>query len=109
LGEGSGAFYNQTPRATADRSGRIWVVWSGRERSGSSPWSIYVVRRESGAWSEPECVSPRDENARAPAIAASADGGIWIAWHAGTGEGMRIRVLHREGGELHPTRDPRGA
>jgi len=29
-----------------------------------------------------------------PAIAAAGDGGVWLAWHSGTGADMQIKVLH---------------
>lgn len=114
LSEGLGTAFNQTPRAAVDAAGNLCVVWSGRERSGSAPWSVYLTRREADGWTLPERVSPAGENARAPAIAASGSDGahrgnraghgvtapgagpIWIAWHAGTGEAMTVRVLRLE-------------
>ncbi len=88
--------FNQTPKATLDSDGRIWVTWSGRKDAGT-PWSVYISRWESDSWSVPETVSAEAETARAPSISIAPDGGAWIAWHGGTGADMRIKAVRIAG------------
>jgi len=83
---------NQTPRAAVDIVGRIWVVWSGLPK-GSEYWSVFLASYEDGQWSTPIQISEPGENARAPVIAAGNDFGLWIAWHSGIGDAMKIKVL----------------
>jgi hypothetical protein len=107
LSTGAQTFFNQTPSAALDAGGVLWVAWSGRDRialdmgaggtnpedkAEHAPWGIYAVRREGDAWSEPMRISPEGTCARAPRVCASgAD--VWIAWHTGVGDAMRIQVL----------------
>ena len=50
----------------------------------------------------PRRISGREQTARAPQICRATDGSLWIAWHAGTGEDMRIEVLTMPaGGATH--------
>ncbi|MBD3337033.1 MAG: hypothetical protein GF355_16080 [Candidatus Eisenbacteria bacterium] len=94
-------FYNRTPRAAADAGGTVWVVWSGRDREGAAPWAIYLSHLgQDGAWCAPQRISDPDESARAPDIACSPDGGVWIAWHAGVGDAMTLRLMRYENGDL---------
>jgi len=83
---------NQVPRAAVDIVGRLWVVWSGLP-IGSETWSVFLTSYEDGQWSTPVEISTPGENARAPVIAAGNDFGLWIAWHSGIGDDMRIKVL----------------
>jgi len=89
-------FYNQTPRAAAGADGSMWVTWSGREDADAS-WCVYISKWEKGSWSPPQTMSEAGENARAPAIAAAADGHVWVAWHSGTGADMRIKAVRTAG------------
>jgi len=92
LRQGLGTRFNQTPRASGDPRGDIWVAWSGR-RDESDRWGIYRTRLAGEQWSRPVQVSEEDVVARAPAIATGPDGTVWIAWHEGVGEAMTVRVL----------------
>ncbi|MBD3334128.1 MAG: hypothetical protein GF355_01275 [Candidatus Eisenbacteria bacterium] len=94
-------FYNRTPRAAVDASGTVWVVWSGRDREGAAPWALYLAHLgDDGVWSVPQRISDPGESARAPDIACGPDGDVWIAWHAGVGNGMTLRLLRYENGVL---------
>jgi hypothetical protein len=93
LSSGVACVFNQTPKAAVDGEGVIWVTWSGRVDE-SSPWGIYICRSLDEGWSEPELVSQRGEVSRAPAISARGEGDVWLAWHSGTGPGMRIKTLN---------------
>lgn len=84
---------NQTPSAAVDGTGRIWVVWSGLPY-GSESWAVYIASLEDGHWSEPVAVSAPGENARAPKLCAGKNNDLWIAWHSGIGDDMKIKVLH---------------
>jgi len=97
LSSKSDLYLNQTPRAVLDGEGVIWVVWSGR-MDEETPWRIYLSRFMNGVWTGPEPVSPPNETARAPVICAGKGGPVWIAWHAGTGSDMKIRVKSFEVG-----------
>ncbi|MFB0552903.1 MAG: hypothetical protein ACETWQ_06255 [Phycisphaerae bacterium] len=84
---------NQTPKAAVDNNGVIWVVFSGRENVIDKPWGIYISRFSNNKWSVPKLISQEDVNSRAPNICIGKDGEIWITWHSGIGEDMRVRVL----------------
>lgn len=84
---------NQTPEIDVDENGNLWVVWSGR-KSEDHPWNIFMAKYENGTWSSPEIISPPGENARAPQICAGTDNDLWIAWHSGVGDEMKIKVLN---------------
>ena len=86
--------YNQTPKAAVDAGGVVWVAWSGRI-DGEGPWGIYLCRLAGDGWSKPVLVSAEGVSARAPAISAG-DDGPWLAWHSGTGENMKVKVLRCE-------------
>ncbi|MEI6681188.1 MAG: hypothetical protein WCO44_01095 [Bacteroidota bacterium] len=86
---------NQTPQAVTTPDGRILVTWSGRSKRGN--WTLYLSTREKGAWSAPIKVTSGKEAARAPKIICDPKTGIWIAWHAGEGDKMKIRVLQVAG------------
>ncbi len=83
---------NQTVRAVVDGTGRIWAVWSGLRRN-SDTWSIYLASSKDGQWSVPVEISSPGENGRAPVIAAGKGSDVWIAWHAGIGDDMKVKVL----------------
>ncbi|UCF16466.1 MAG: hypothetical protein JSW59_03215, partial [Phycisphaerales bacterium] len=84
---------NQTPRAAVDNNGIIWTVWSGRGNDINTPWGIYVARFVNNKWSVPNLISEEGVSARAPDIAIGKDDKIWVVWHSGTGERMRVQVL----------------
>jgi hypothetical protein len=86
---------NQTPRAAVDSEGGIWVVWSGRPEINDldQPWGIYLSHLADDEWSAPVLVSEAGVNSRAPDIVIGQDDQVWIAWHAGVGDDMRINVL----------------
>jgi hypothetical protein len=90
--------FNQAPRAAVDGRGVIWTVWSGRDADGERPWGVYLSRFTGEEWSVPERLSDEGESARAPAIAAGREDELWIVWHSGVGEEMRIRVLEYSAG-----------
>ncbi len=87
--------YNQTPCVAVSPEGAMWVAWSGRDDEGT-PWGIYLVKRDKDYWSEPVMVSPVSKHARAPSIAVSDDGVAWLAWHAGSGDDMKVEILRYE-------------
>ncbi|RJP33545.1 MAG: hypothetical protein C4547_12225 [Phycisphaerales bacterium] len=85
----------QTPRAAVDGAGVIWAVWSGRPNAQDldQPWGVYVSRFVGEEWTKPTLVSPAGENARAPDVVVDQKDRIWLAWHAGVGDTMRMRIL----------------
>jgi hypothetical protein len=89
---GEQTYFNQTPCAVLDPDGALLVAWSGRDRDGRQPWSIYLSRRADEAWSAPERISPEGVCARAPRICSSG-AEVWVAWHEGVGDAMRAQVL----------------
>ena len=86
-------FLNQTPKAAVDGNGVIWAVWSGRQSDAAKPWGIYLSRFSNGNWSAPELISQEGVNGRAPGIGIAKDDRVWVTWHAGTGAGMKVKVL----------------
>jgi len=86
---------NQTPQAVATADGRILVTWSGRSKKGN--WTLYLSTGKKGTWSAPVKVTSGKEAARAPKIIFDAKSGVWIAWHAGEGDRMKIRMLQVAG------------
>jgi len=88
---------NQTPVGAVDASGAIWVAYSGRPAGPGQQWGIYVTKREGKRWSPAQLVSPPGIPARAPRIAADSTEGVWLAWHEGTGEDVRISLLKLDG------------
>jgi hypothetical protein len=93
LSAAAGCRFNQTPKAVVGEDGVIWVAWSGR-RDVKSPWGIYLLHSDGKGWSRPVLVSGGGESARSPAICAADGGGVWLAWHAGVGDAMRVKALH---------------
>jgi hypothetical protein len=93
LSAAAGCEFNHTPKAVVDADGVMWVAWSGR-RDLESPWGIYLLHSIGDGWSRPVMVSGAGESGRAPAICAAAGGGVWVAWHSGVGDAMRVKALH---------------
>jgi len=83
---------NQTPEATLSSDGSIWVVWSGRNDGEGNNWGIYCSKLGNCQWSVPELISSPDEDSRAPSICSDSKGNFWVAWHAGTGSKMGVRL-----------------
>jgi hypothetical protein len=86
---------NQTPCAVVDDGGVIWAAWSGRPdpHDLDQSWGIYLSRFKDNAWSPPDLISGKGINSRAPDLAVGKDGAIWITWHAGAGDAMKVKVL----------------
>jgi len=84
---------NQTPDAAVDREGRIWLVWSGRPASPGSQWGLYVTFFNGTSWSMPRRITDDLIPARSPKIAIGENDMIWIAFHSGVGESMKIGVI----------------
>ncbi len=77
------------PAAAVDAAGALHVVWVDA-REGSQ--AIFArTRGANGAWGSESRVSPSGVNAQEPAIAASADGTLYVAWHD-----TRVSLLNRE-------------
>ncbi|MFN0150390.1 MAG: T9SS type A sorting domain-containing protein [bacterium] len=77
------------PAAAVDAAGVLHVVWVDA-RDGSQ--AIFArARLESGTWGSESRVSPAGVNAQEPAVAASVDGMIHVAWHD-----TRVSLLNRE-------------
>ena len=86
---------NQTPRACVGDDGTISVVWSGRKIDDDLGWQIYMASYHDGTWTFPERISYSDGPHRAPDICSSDDGSLWVTWHSGAGEQMKITLLRR--------------
>ena len=89
----SQTFLNETPDACIDKNNKIWIVYSGREKSNNSKWGIYLTSFSNKKWTKPELISSKNQNARAPKIIVGKDNALWITWHNGTGNEMNIKVL----------------
>lgn len=89
----NGTYFNRAPKTASDKDGGIHAVWTGRDRACEKPWGVYTARLLDGTWSEPRLVSEPEESARAPEIAVGPDGTVWAAWHTGSGEKMRVKVV----------------
>ncbi|MBI4648187.1 MAG: hypothetical protein HY738_16790 [Bacteroidia bacterium] len=85
--------YNQTPSGACTSQDIKYVVWSGRSKADEASWGIFLSVCNDNIWSEPELISPPDENARHPKIVADKQDHVWISWHVGIGNGMRVKVL----------------
>jgi hypothetical protein len=97
--------FNQTPCATEDENGRIWVAWSGRDPKENGNWSLYLGSGVNDVWSEPLKITTGEYAARAPHIVAGKNGEIWICCHYGSGESMRVKIFRLKAnslGKLHP-------
>ena len=84
---------NQSPVASLSADGRIVVVWSGRELRSERSWQLFCSVFDGSVWSLPRQVTRGLSPARAPKICTGKGEELWIAWHSGAGEGMRIKVL----------------
>lgn len=90
----SGTMQNQSPAGMADEKENLFVVWSGRDTGDDSHWGIWLTIREKGNWSKPVLISPEKVDARHPSVLCSGrDKAIWVSWHAGKGEEMKVQVL----------------
>lgn len=88
-------YLNQTPSAISDENNNIYVAWSGRQNIENSVWGIYFSKKSKGSWSKPILISPSDTNARYPKIILNKkDNSVWISWHSGIGENMKIKVIN---------------
>jgi hypothetical protein len=84
---------NQTPVGTLTGDGKILVVWSGREIMSGQSWRLYASWFGGGRWSLPVALTDGTLPARAPKIISDRGNRIWIAYHEGTGDNMRIKVM----------------
>ncbi|MCX7818598.1 MAG: hypothetical protein N2652_05235 [Kiritimatiellae bacterium] len=66
------------PAAARDREGRVWVTWMAFREDGHA--DILAARQEGERIGSPQVVSDRPGNQWGPAIAASEDGQVAIAW-----------------------------
>ena len=82
---------NQTPQSAKMSDGRLCIVWSGRARDGD--WALYHVVKENDRWTQPFKLTSAKESARAPKIISSSENGVWVAYHEGKGERMKVKVL----------------
>lgn len=91
---------NQTPCAALDESGRIWVVWSGRNIHDNGNWALYLVCKEGDAWSAPLRITSGNEPARAPRMIAGKKGELLICCHYGSSDSMKVKVFRVETGKV---------
>jgi hypothetical protein len=82
---------NQSPQIVA-RADLLTTVWSGRVDHADSTWGIYLSNFDGRKWDQPVLISPQGVCARAPQITVASDNSIWICWHSGIGDQMRIAV-----------------
>ena len=92
-------FYNQTPTAVRDRNGLLWVAWSARKRGDHGTWGIYISRQDGSSWAIPRLISDPSVCSRAPHLAAGGKNGLWVVYHEGTGNNMKIGLQ-----QLDPSR-----
>ena len=84
-----------TPRILADPAGIIWVVWSGKDRSG---YGVFARRFDGGSWSRVERLAATGPfPCLQPDAAADAAGRIWVAWSAYDGSDYEIYYAHSTG------------
>ena len=88
----------QTPQILALSDGRLCVIWSGRPAPGSADsdfgkWGVFMSVRDQDIWSPPRMLSKEGDTARAPRADLDSAGLLWVTWHTGTGDEMRVEVL----------------
>lgn len=104
ISDNKATFYNQTPSIICDSHNNTYLVWSGRSNITNSVWGVYVSVNESGKWSAPSLISKSNENARHPKVIVNkADNSIWVSWHVGVGENMKVEAIRLEKEQLKPT------
>ncbi len=84
---------NQTPDGACDTQENKYIVWSGRNHISGKPWGIYLARELDGVWSDPVLISEKDETARHPKIIVDSSDNIWISWHSGIGNEMKVEIV----------------
>jgi hypothetical protein len=88
---------NETPKAVCGNDGTMYVVWSGRAKDETSGWGIWLTMKKDGEWAQPRKISPDGNHARYPDIVIQQDNGsVWISWHAGSEDSMKIQLLKLE-------------
>ncbi len=91
------SFFCQTPRLAALPDGKLCAVWSGRPALESTEadfgnWSVFMSERDQGEWTPARMLSKEGETARAPRVALDKAGRVWVVWHNGIGDEMRVEV-----------------
>ena len=77
---------------------QVWLAWTSSPRSDSGRRELYTSRWATGAWTEPQAVPiGASAWATAPALAASADGTLWLAWAAFDGTDTEVYAARRNG------------
>ncbi len=84
---------NQTPAGVCDEKGNKYIVWNGRNHLSDEPWGICLAKEINGKWSDPVLISENDKQARHPKIVTDSSGNLWISWHSGVGEEMRVQII----------------
>ena len=69
-------------KITADRQGRLWLVWQGFERGQSD---IFLSVFDGGSWGPRLQISESAANDWEPSIAVDSQGRAWIASRVGNG------------------------
>ncbi len=60
-------------------AGTLWVAWESN-RNGCR--QVFVASLRDGQLAEPLALSPPEHNSYNPALAATADGAVFVAWHS---------------------------
>ncbi len=88
---------NETPKAVCGTDGTFYVVWSGRANGETSEWGIWLTKKKDGEWTQPIKISPDGLHTRHPDIVIQQDdGSVWISWHSGSGDSMKVQLLKLE-------------
>jgi lysophospholipase L1-like esterase len=95
--------WDRAPSLAVTADGQVWLAWFSAERD--TPWldSILVSRWTGRDWTEPEEIPQGGiTKAKAPALAASPDGTMWLAWVGFDGTDDEIFASHRDGSNWLP-------
>lgn len=92
----SQTFLAQTPSMAIGADNTVWVAYSGRPKDERQPWGIFLTQLVDGKWQTPIRISEEGVSGRAPVLTMDTRGKPWIAWHAGVGDAMKVRVWTAE-------------
>jgi hypothetical protein len=101
-----GGDYHRTAIAQ-DATGKIWVVWSGREGTN---FDLYARSFDGKKWSELERLTTAANTDMNPVLAADASGRVFLAWQGARSGNFDIYLRILEGGkwskEIQVSSDP---
>lgn len=95
--------WDRAPSLAVAADGEVWLAWFSSERA--TPWldNILVSRWTGRNWTEPEGIPQAGiTKAKEPALAASPDGTMWLAWVGFDGTDDEAFASHWDGSNWLP-------